>query len=48
MKQNFIMHAVSGDVAVIVRTGEKGDSQVSAFVVEKGTPGFSSVRKKIN
>ena len=42
--KNFITHAISGDVAVaIVRTGEKGDSHgMSAFVIEKGTPGFSS------
>lgn len=40
--KNFITHAISGDVAVVVvRTGEKGDSHgMSAFVVEKGTPGF--------
>ena len=46
--KNFITHAISGDVAVvIVRTGEKGDSHgMSAFVVEKGTPGFSSGKKE--
>ena len=46
--KNFITHAISGDVAVvIVRTGEKGDSHaMSAFVIEKGTPGFSSGRKE--
>src|SRR5210317_2410564 len=40
--KNFITHGISGDIAVvIVRTGEKGDSRgTSAFVVEKGTPGF--------
>jgi len=45
--KNFITHAISGDVAVvIVRTGEKGDSHgMSAFVIEKGTPVFSSGRK---
>ena len=46
--KNFITHAISGDVAVVVvRTGEKGDSNgMSAFVVEKGTPGFEGGRKE--
>lgn len=46
--KNFITHAISGDVAVvIVRTGEKGDSRgMTAFVIEKGTPGFASGRKE--
>jgi len=46
--KNFITHAKSGDIAVvIVRTGEKGDSHgMSAFVVEKGTTGFSSGKKE--
>lgn len=46
--KNFITHAKSGDVAVvIVRTGEKGDSRgMTAFVIEKGTPGFSSGKKE--
>jgi len=46
--KNFITHAISGNVAVvIVRTGEKGDSRgMTAFVVEKGTPGFSSGKKE--
>jgi alkylation response protein AidB-like acyl-CoA dehydrogenase len=46
--KNFITHGISGDVAVvIVRTGEKGDSHgMSAFVVEKGTPGFSGGKKE--
>lgn len=46
--KNFITHAISGDVAVvIVRTGEKGDSHgMTAFVIEKGTPGFSSGKKE--
>lgn len=46
--KNFITHGKSGDVAVvIVRTGEKGDSRgMSAFVVEKGTPGFGSGKKE--
>jgi len=46
--KNFITHGKSGDIAVvIVRTGEKGDSRgMTAFVVEKGTPGFSSGKKE--
>lgn len=46
--KNFITHAVSGDVAVVIaRTGEKGDSHgMTAFVVEKGTPGFQGGRKE--
>ncbi len=46
--KNFITHAISGDVAVvIVRTGEKGDSHgMTAFVIEKGTPGFSAGKKE--
>jgi len=46
--KNFITHGISGDIAVvIVRTGEKGDSKgMTAFVIEKGTPGFSSGKKE--
>ncbi|MEG0850200.1 acyl-CoA dehydrogenase family protein [Flavobacterium plurextorum] len=46
--KNFITHGISGDVAVvIVRTGEKGDSKgMTAFVFEKGMPGFSSGKKE--
>jgi alkylation response protein AidB-like acyl-CoA dehydrogenase len=46
--KNFITHGESGNVAVIIaRTGEKGDSHgMSAFVIEKGTPGFSSGAKE--
>jgi hypothetical protein len=46
--KNFITHAISGDVAVvIVRTGEKGDSKgMTAFVFEKGMQGFRSGRKE--
>ncbi|MFT4734388.1 MAG: alkylation response protein AidB-like acyl-CoA dehydrogenase [Algoriphagus sp.] len=46
--KNFITHAISGDVAVVmVRTGDKGDSHgMSAFIIEKGTPGFSSGKKE--
>ncbi|WKK64928.1 acyl-CoA dehydrogenase family protein [Lutimonas zeaxanthinifaciens] len=46
--KNFITHGISGNIAVvIVRTGEKGDSRgMTAFVIEKGTPGFSSGKKE--
>jgi alkylation response protein AidB-like acyl-CoA dehydrogenase len=46
--KNFITHAISGDISVvIVRTGEKSDSHgMTAFVVEKGTPGFSAGKKE--
>ena len=46
--KNFITHGKSGDVAVVIaRTGEKGDSRgMSAFVVERGTPGFSGGKKE--
>ena len=46
--KNFITHAISGDVAVVIaRTGEKGDSHaMTSFVVEKGTDGFSSGKKE--
>lgn len=44
----WITHGKSGDVAVvIVRTGEVGDSHgMSAFIVERGTPGFSAGKKE--
>ena len=46
--KNFITHGRSGDIAVVIaRTGEKGDSHgMSAFVIEKKTPGFSSGKKE--
>jgi len=46
--KNFITHAISGDIAVVIaRTGEKGDSRgMTAFIIEKGTPGFSSGKKE--
>jgi alkylation response protein AidB-like acyl-CoA dehydrogenase len=46
--KNFITHAKSGNVAVvIVRTGEVGDSHgMTAFVIEKGTKGFTSGKKE--
>jgi len=46
--KNFITHAISGQLAVvIVRTGELLDSHgMTAFVIEKGTPGFRSGKKE--
>jgi len=46
--KNFITHGKSGNVAVvIVRTGELGDSKgMTAFIIEKGTPGFTSGKKE--
>lgn len=46
--KNFITHGISGDVSVVMtRTGEKGDSHgMTAFIVEKGTPGFTSGKKE--
>ena len=46
--KNFITHAISGNVAVvIVRTGEKGDSHsMTSFIIEKGTSGFKAGRKE--
>jgi alkylation response protein AidB-like acyl-CoA dehydrogenase len=46
--KNFITHGKSGDVAVVIaRTGEKGvSSNATAFVVERGTPGFSAGKKE--
>lgn len=46
--KNFITHGASGNVAVvIVRTGKLGDTHgMTAFIIEKGTPGFSSGRKE--
>jgi alkylation response protein AidB-like acyl-CoA dehydrogenase len=46
--KNFITNGKTGDVAtVIVRTGEPGDSHgMTAFIIEKGTPGFSAGRKE--
>ena len=46
--KNFITHAISGDIAVVMtRTGEKGaKNNATAFVIEKGTPGFTSGKKE--
>lgn len=46
--KSWITHGKSGDVAVvIVRTGELLDSRgMTAFIVERGTPGFSAGKKE--
>lgn len=46
--KNFITHAITAEIVVVIaRTGEKGNSHgMSAFVVEKGTPGFSGGKKE--
>lgn len=46
--KNFITHGTSGNVAVVIaRTGDVGDSHgMTAFVVERGTPGFLTGRKE--
>lgn len=46
--KNFITHAISGDVAVVIaRTGEKRDKRgMSAFIIEKGIEGFSAGKKE--
>lgn len=46
--KNFITHGKYGDIAVVIaRTGEIGDSHgMTAFVVERGTPGFTGGRKE--
>src|SRR5688572_9400108 len=46
--KNFITHGKSGHVAVVIaRTGEIGDSHgMSAFIVERGTPGFTAGKKE--
>ncbi|TNE74273.1 MAG: acyl-CoA dehydrogenase [Bacteroidetes bacterium] len=46
--KNWITHGLSADVAVVlVRTGELLDSRgITAFIIEKGTPGFSAVKIK--
>lgn len=46
--KNWITHGKSGDVAVVLaRTGDLLDSRgITAFVVERGTPGFSGGKKE--
>lgn len=46
--KNWITHGITGDVAVVLaRTGEpRTRNNVTAFIVEKGTPGFTSGKKE--
>jgi alkylation response protein AidB-like acyl-CoA dehydrogenase len=46
--KNWITHGKSGDIAVVIaRTGEPRTSgNATAFVVERGTPGFSGGKKE--
>jgi alkylation response protein AidB-like acyl-CoA dehydrogenase len=46
--KNFITHGKSGNVAVVIaRTGEPNSTHnATAFVIERGTPGFSGGRKE--
>ena len=46
--KNFITHGKSGDIIVaIVRTGELLDSHgMTAFAIERGTPGFNAGKKE--
>lgn len=46
--KNWITHGISGDVAVVLaRTGELLDSHgITAFIVERGTPGFKGGKKE--
>jgi alkylation response protein AidB-like acyl-CoA dehydrogenase len=46
--KNWITHGKSGDIAVVLaRTGELLDSKgITAFVVERGTPGFRGGKKE--
>src|SRR5690606_38120983 len=45
--KTYITHAISSGIAVVmVRTGEKGDKKgVTAFILEKGMPGFTAGQK---
>jgi alkylation response protein AidB-like acyl-CoA dehydrogenase len=46
--KNWITHGISGNVTVVLaRTGEpRTKSNVTAFIVERGTPGFSAGKKE--
>ncbi len=46
--KNWITHGISGDIAVVLaRTGDLLDSNgITAFVVERGTPGFTGGKKE--
>lgn len=46
--KNWITHGITGNVAVVLaRTGEpRTKNNVTAFIVEKGTPGFTAGKKE--
>jgi alkylation response protein AidB-like acyl-CoA dehydrogenase len=46
--KNWITHGISGNVAVVLaRTGQPLDSKgITAFIVERGTPGFKGGKKE--
>ena len=46
--KNWITHGISGDIAVVIcRTGEpRAKNNATAFIVERGTPGFSGGKKE--
>lgn len=46
--KNWITHGISGNVAVVLcRTGEpRAKNNVTAFIIERGTPGFSAGKKE--
>lgn len=46
--KNWITHGISGDVAVVIcRTGEpRTRDNSTAFIIERGTPGFSGGKKE--
>ncbi len=46
--KNFITHGISGDIAVVIcRTGEpRAKDNSTAFIVERGTKGFSGGKKE--
>lgn len=46
--KNWITHGISGDIAVVIaRTGEpRAKDNATAFIVERGTPGFSGGKKE--
>jgi len=46
--KNFITHGANGETAVVmaITNKEAGKKGISAFIVEKGTPGFSAGKKE--
>ena len=46
--KTFITHGISGDVVVLMtRTGKLGEkNNATAFIIDKGTPGFTSGKKE--